>query len=425
MKLTAAKCPSCGANIKVDRSLKFTKCEYCNSRIIVEKAIENYIQVEIKDIPTLDNYLKLGNRYYNNKEFSEAYKAYSKAEEIDPDNPLVILRKGLSHSLASDYNHFEVSSAVTGLKSSLSLMKKMSFSSDDINKSISETLEVLIASRNYLLEVYQNHQHFTMDQTIGYIERLEACLDGFYYLDSIVDKGTKLEQDIVKSIVENIDMILGKANDSSYQLEHSYIKKLQQKRKQYITRINGSYSSSKVISKGKVVAIDEKNLIIYDILCYLTVFFLGIMFLGSIFSHESYLLIIIWLFALLSFIPPIKKAFIKYFGIRFSWIIIVVRTVLLVIAFLLLASSKNEFDNTFKGDDGVLITFDSGKYTLKNDSQIIEGEYDWDVKDSEYYIHVKTNDNNYYEYRYHSTSEGGNLCLLQEKKCNKIYLPVD
>ena len=33
MKLVAAKCPSCGANIKVDRSLKLTRCEYCNNKM--------------------------------------------------------------------------------------------------------------------------------------------------------------------------------------------------------------------------------------------------------------------------------------------------------------------------------------------------------------------------------------------------------
>lgn len=424
MKLTAAKCPSCGADIKVDRSLKFTKCEYCNSRIIVEEAIENLIQVELKDVPTLDNYLKLGDRYYNNKDFAEAYKSYSKAEEIDPDNPLIILRKGLSRSMATDYNHFEVYSAVNGLKSSLSLMKKMSLSTDDIHKSISETLEVLVISRNYLLEVYQNH-NFTMDQTIGYIERLEACLDGFYYLDSIVDKKSKLEQEIVINIVETIDMILGKANESNYQLERSYIKKLQQKRKLYVSRINGGYSSSKVVSKGKVIAVNEKNFILYTIMCYLMVFFLGIMFLGSIFSHESIFLIMIWLLAIISFIPFFKKLFIKHFGMGLGWIIIAIRIILLVIAFLLLASGENVFENTYKGDDGVVITFDNGKYTMKDNSEIIEGEYHWDVKDNDYYIHVQANNNQNYEYRYRDSSDGGNLCLLQEKKCYKIYLPVD
>ena len=31
MKIVAAKCPNCGANIEVDSNSNTTKCEYCNS----------------------------------------------------------------------------------------------------------------------------------------------------------------------------------------------------------------------------------------------------------------------------------------------------------------------------------------------------------------------------------------------------------
>ena len=423
MKLTAAKCPSCGADIKVDRSLKFTKCEYCNSRIIVEEAIENLIQVELKDTPTLDNYMKLGDRYYHNKEFEEAYHAYSKAEQIDPDNPFVVLRRGLSRSMATDYNHFEVTSAISGLKTSISLMKKMSFSRKDINQSIDETVRVLVISRNFLLEVYQNHS-FTMDQTIGYIERLEACLDGFYYLDSVVENNTVLEQTIVRSIVETIDMILGKANESNYQLNHSFVKELKNKRKQYFSRVKGSYSVKNVSTKGKVVAIQEKHSIIYDILCYLMIFFLGIMFLGSIFTHESIFIIFVWILCIISFIPPIKKLFMKHFGVSFGWIMIVIRISLLIIAFLILASGESEFENSYKGEDGVIITLDNGKFTMKDHNTIIEGDYHWDTKNNDYYIHVEGNDNQNYEYRYRNTNDGGSLCYLVKNKCSHIYLPI-
>ena len=139
MKLVAAKCPSCGANIKVDRSLKLTRCEYCNTEITVEEAVENLLKVELKDSPTLDNYLKLGNRYFDNSEHEEAYKMYSKAEEIDPDNPFIVLRKGLCKSLISDYNNFDVSSAVKAMRTSYDLMKKMKMDKDAINLGINET----------------------------------------------------------------------------------------------------------------------------------------------------------------------------------------------------------------------------------------------------------------------------------------------
>ena len=42
MKLVPAKCPSCGANLKVDPEKEAAICEYCHTPFIVEKAINNY-----------------------------------------------------------------------------------------------------------------------------------------------------------------------------------------------------------------------------------------------------------------------------------------------------------------------------------------------------------------------------------------------
>lgn len=39
MKLTPAKCPSCGANIEVNETLKNTICQYCGTTVLIEEAI--------------------------------------------------------------------------------------------------------------------------------------------------------------------------------------------------------------------------------------------------------------------------------------------------------------------------------------------------------------------------------------------------
>lgn len=46
MKLIPAKCPSCGANIEVNESLKNAICQYCGTTILIEEAVEKY-KVEI------------------------------------------------------------------------------------------------------------------------------------------------------------------------------------------------------------------------------------------------------------------------------------------------------------------------------------------------------------------------------------------
>ena len=225
MKLVAAKCPSCGANIKVDRSLKVTKCEYCDTEIIVEEAVENLLKVELKDTPSLENYLKLGARYFDNREFEEAYKVYSKAEEIDPDIPIVVLRRGLCRSIISDYNHFDVDSAVKAMKTSYDLMKKMKLSNDEILTCINDTGTVLFLSYQYVVDVYKNNK-LNKEQTKGYIDRLEECLKGYQYLDTIVENDQQLQDRILNSMIIIIDTILGNSDDSKYQLSSSYISEL-------------------------------------------------------------------------------------------------------------------------------------------------------------------------------------------------------
>ena len=91
MRLTRAKCPNCGADIKVNKAEEKAVCEYCNSEILVEDAIAKLKvvvegEVELKGVPKLESYLKLGDRAYKDGKFDEAYANYSKALELDTDN---------------------------------------------------------------------------------------------------------------------------------------------------------------------------------------------------------------------------------------------------------------------------------------------------------------------------------------------------
>ena len=42
MKLIPARCPSCGADIEVNKENETTKCKYCDTRIIIDDAIAKY-----------------------------------------------------------------------------------------------------------------------------------------------------------------------------------------------------------------------------------------------------------------------------------------------------------------------------------------------------------------------------------------------
>ena len=425
MKLIPAKCPSCGASIDVDRSLKFTKCQYCGTEIVVEEAIENLLKVELKDSPTLENYLKLGNRYFENLEYEEAYKIYCKAEEIDPDNPIVVLRRGLCRTMIVDYNHFDVASAINGMKTSYDLMKKMKMSKEEITLSITETGTVLFAVYQYVVDVYQRNK-FNKEQTKGYIERLEALLKGYEYLNTIVDNNQELKDRILNSMIMIIDTILGNSNNSKYQLSSSYINDLNNQKNNYMNRRTKEMTQPSFSKKEKVVGIQNKTSIIWDILCYFMIFILSIMLLGSIFNGENILNILLWLLAIISFIPQLKRSLIKKYGYNMNKIVIITRVILIILLFIILASGPVEFENTFKGEDGTQITLKEGKVSIITGDTEIQGTYHWETKDNDYYIHVKgKNVDEDMEYRYRSNEDGGSLCLLENNQCTTIYQPIN
>ncbi len=425
MKLIAAKCPSCGANIEVDRSLKITKCDYCHTEIMVEEAIENLLKVELKDTPTFENYLKLGNRYFDNQEFEEAYKAFSKAEEIEPDNPYVVLRRGLCRTLISEYNSLDVRSAVNGMKNAYELMTKMKLSREEINQCINDTGATLYATKKYVVDVY-NRNKLNKEQTKGYIERLEACLDGYYYLDQIVEGDSALEGRIVSSIVEIIDIILGNANTAKYQLSSSYVTELKQTRQKYANRLgNNLQTAPKFAPKEKVVGVEKKTSIIWDILCYIMIFFLFILFLGSIFNKESLIIIFLWFLSMISFLPFLKKKLMKQYGSNMGIVVIVVRIVLVLTTLILFSMSPPIFAGEYHGKEGEVLTIQDGKLSIVSSDSKFSGTYSSEIVGDDYYIYVKDDHTNEERaYRYRSNDEGGSLCLLENDQCTTLYLPV-
>ena len=156
------------------------------------------------------------------------------------------------------------------------------------------------------------------------------------------------------------------------------------------------------------------------------IFFLAIMFLGSIFNKESLLIIMAWLIAIISFIPQLKRSLMKKFGSSMGPIVIIARIALVVLCLVVLVGEPSEFENTFKGEDGTEITIKEGKVAIITGNTEIHGTYQWETKDNDYYIHVKGNNvGEDLEYRYRSSEDGGSLCLLENNECVTIYLPVN
>ena len=194
-------------------------------------------------------------------------------------------------------------------------------------------------------------------------------------------------------------------------------------KKNYLVRSGNRDVKPKYNYVEKVVEVDSKKTKIYNILSYIMVFFLGILFLGSVFNKESFLTILVWLMATLSFVPYFKNLLIKKFGSNMSTVVLVIRVALVVICLILLGTTPMVFENTFKSD-GVSIILKEGKYTYKSNNTTIRGKYQWESKDDKYYINVEDENGNKYTYEYYDGGESGRLCLYENNQCSMVYLPI-
>lgn len=177
MRLTSAKCPNCGADIKVNKEEEKTVCEYCKSEILVEDAIAKLKvvvegEVELKGVPKLESYLKLSDRAYKDGEFDEAYANYSKALELDSDNATAILRQGLSKVLK------EKEPLKMTFSSGLSAYQNAIKIDESLKESGATDLAVALASEEEVLTEFYRTHILTKSELDKYMKELLSLLEG-------------------------------------------------------------------------------------------------------------------------------------------------------------------------------------------------------------------------------------------------------
>lgn len=177
MRLTSAKCPNCGADIKVNKTEEKTVCEYCKSEILVEDAIAKLKvvvegEVELKGVPKLESYLKLGDRAYKDGKFDEAYINYSKALELDPDNATAILRQGLSKVLK------EKEPLKMTFSYGLSAYQNAIKIDESLKESGATDLAVALAKEEEVITTFYKAHILTKSELDKYMKELLSLLEG-------------------------------------------------------------------------------------------------------------------------------------------------------------------------------------------------------------------------------------------------------
>lgn len=457
MKLVSAKCPSCGAKIEVDANSNSTRCDYCNSQVLVEDAIKKYKveisgSIEIKNLPKLENYLKLADRHYKDGEYREAYEIYCKAIELDPDNYIVVLRKGLTKSLCCNYKNFEIKSAINGMKNAYSILKNEN-EKNKINNTITECNNVVCKLEEYIISFY-NSNVLDLNEIINYISKLQSCVEAFEYLNSIIIDNNELKIRIMQNVINTISTILenkrynsgnftqnGKPIMNIYKLNISYRNSLLGKRQKYITECsmlkpNITRKDSKVTQANKVNkvtnVIDNNTInsvtkIIGKILSYIMIAF-SILISIAEFSNFNFWGGLIWIIVAIAFIPIVKDIILKK-NENFISLVIVARIMLVIFAFVITAvTSPPNFENTWISDNGIEVTLKNNNASITlEDGTELNGNYTYTSNDSNYSITVNVTSENYqnieYKFKYIKNKDTVRFYLLEDNKATVYFIP--
>lgn len=91
MKLVSAKCPNCGADLKLDTEKTSVECEYCKQNIMVEEAVERY-KIEVSGTISIDGIvsdselISSANDLLEMKEFLKAKRKFQEFSEKCPND---------------------------------------------------------------------------------------------------------------------------------------------------------------------------------------------------------------------------------------------------------------------------------------------------------------------------------------------------
>ena len=176
MKLTPAKCPSCGANIEVNENLEKTICQYCGTTVLIEEAIEKY-KIEISGKVEVEGIRSNAQKIENARKHMKIGE-YMKAQE-----------------LLNQVNHddsFNVEGQSLWIKNAI-LMNELKVGFFGSNYSREDYAKEFRAVK-LILETYERIKKF--DDTEEYKEYLKDELDTLEYINEEYQKLLEDEEEL-------------------------------------------------------------------------------------------------------------------------------------------------------------------------------------------------------------------------------------
>lgn len=415
MRLTSAKCPNCGADIKVNKTEEKTVCKYCKSEILVEDAIAKLKvvvegEVELKGVPKLESYLKLGDRAYKDGKFDEAYINYSKALELDPDNAIAILRQGISKVLK------EKEPLKMTFSSGLSAYQNAIKIDESLKESGATDLAVALASEEEVLTEFYKAHNLTKSELDKYMKELFSLLEG----NITIIENSEINK---KVCTENALFLIGYIGDKKEYgtSERRYIYKLSKEELKYLEDTKkvlkeGLKAQNKAEVKETLEKTKEdprkpqtkKDKIINGILLLITI----IMIIYTLSYGKSTIWFWMYIIEFLILIVTLSSKDVTPATNR-------VKNILLVLAVIgTFGNSYPEFAiSSYKSVDEDLVIKFNKKEVIVNDKKTT---YKYKDNDGVYYIEI---DDVKLKYDYHKGKYL--LCVTKDGKCISYLVPTD
>ena len=341
MKLKSAKCPNCNANLKVNPDSEATKCEYCKSAILVEDAIAKYKleisgEVEIKNIPKVENYLKLAERSYKNRDYNDAYKNYNLVLELDPNNTLALLRYAICKVLLNNYIDFNLDYLVQSLEDVVKILKDTKMYEKEIENYLSEALYATDISLKATMQYYNSYTVTHSD-----LIEIQKKLISIFQCYEFMLFHTKQKEELIKNKIISVlkDIIKNKSYRSghdeyggevikTYSISNKEKIYFVDKINQYRTEVNVNGESELKLEKFEVNINEQKemrvSIIILDI-------FLWVLILGSFSSGQIFSSLAMFLIFLIITFDEITLKITEITKLRKKYIIIILVVLLLIL----------------------------------------------------------------------------------------------
>lgn len=278
MKLIAIKCPNCGAQVDFDREKNMCICNYCNSKIFFDDEVLKYRvelngKIELKNAPKLENYLKLGRRYYKNGEYMEAYKVYTQAMEYDADNLEAMFRRELCQILmnSDDFN-------INGI---INLIDEINDTSNYNNETIKYINELYIAIGNIQESIILKCKTCVLTNEQAYsasdmLHKIILCYEKIYNFSLKLKSSDDFKLNIINDILYIVDYKISVA--SRIRLDRAYyyeIKKVYTQEKNKIVPLSKEeIKRNAKIEKNK--RIKTKVIIILAVSIYVMFFLIAL-----------------------------------------------------------------------------------------------------------------------------------------------------